>query len=56
MTRSKLGNIWIFSALLFFVSCDRCKVFDLYLEINPQGWVATDTIDFEIAITKIDCI
>lgn len=50
MTISKLGNIWIFSAFLFFVSCDRGKVFDFYLEIDPQGWVATDTIDFEIEI------
>ena len=50
MTRTKLGNICIFSALLFFVSCDRSKVFDLYLEIDSQGWQATDTIGFEFEI------
>ena len=52
MIRSKLGNICIFSALLFFISCDRNKVFDLYLEIDPQGWQATDTIDFEFEINS----
>ena len=50
MTRTKLGNICIFSALLFFVSCDRNKVFDLYLEVDSQGWQATDTIGFEFEI------
>ena len=50
MTRTKLGNICIFSAFLFFVSCDRSKVFDLYLELDSQGWHATDTIGFEFEI------
>jgi len=54
MTRSKLGNICIFGALLFFISCDRNKVFDLYLEIDSQGWQATDTIGFEFEINSQD--
>ena len=40
----------MFSAFLFFVSCDRNKIFDLYLEVDPQGWHATDTIGFEFEI------
>ena len=50
MTATKLGNVCLFSALLFFVSCDRSKVFDLYFEIDSQGWQATDTIGFEFEI------
>ena len=50
MTKTNLGNICIFSTFLFFVSCDRSKVFDLYLEIHSQGWQATDTIGFEFEI------
>jgi len=46
----KLRNIFIFSAFLFFVSCDRSKVFDLYLELDSQGWDVTDTIGFEVEI------
>ena len=50
MTRNKLGNICIFSAFLFFVSCDRSRVFDLYKEVDSQGWDVTDTIGFEVEI------
>ena len=50
MTTIKLVKLCIFCAFLFFVSCDRSKVFDLYLEVDSHGWQATDTIDFEFEI------
>ena len=50
MTTIKLVKLCIFCAFLFFVSCDRSKVFDLYLEIDSQGWQAIDTIGFESEI------
>ena len=50
MTRIKLVNIFIFSAFLFIVSCDRNKVFDSYLEVDSQGWLACDTIGFQFEI------
>ena len=50
MTRTKIGNICIFSAFLFLISCDQSKVFDLYLEVDSHGWQATDTISFEFEI------
>lgn len=50
MIETKLRNIFIFSFFLFFVSCDSSKVFDLYLEVDSQGWDITDTISFEVEI------
>ena len=50
MIGTKHRNIYIFSAFLFFVSCDRSKVFDLYKEVDSQGWDVTDTISFEVEI------
>ena len=50
MTTIKLLKLCIFCAFLFFVSCDRSKVFDLYLEVDSHGWQSTDTIDFEFEI------
>ena len=50
MTTIKLVKLCIFCAFLFLVSCDRSKVFDLYLEVDSQGWQATDTIGFEFEI------
>ena len=50
MIGTKLRNIFILSFFLFFVSCDRSKVFDLYLEVDSQGWDVTDTISFEVEI------
>ena len=50
MTTIKFVKLCIFCAFLFFVSCDRSKVFDLYLEVDSHGWQATDTIDFEFEI------
>ena len=35
---------------LFFGSCDRSKVFDLYKEVDSQGWDVTDTIGFKVEI------
>ena len=50
MTTIKLVKLCMFCAFLFLVSCDRSKVFDLYLELDSHGWQATDTIDFEFEI------
>lgn len=44
----KLNSIAFLFTLISIVSCDSNKVYDAYLPINPDGWLLTDTLVFEV--------
>jgi gliding motility-associated lipoprotein GldH len=48
---SKFGFI---VALLFLVSCDTPKVYDEYQTINSDGWLTTESVDFEIEMDAVE--
>ena len=50
MVKSKLINVCMLCIFLFLVSCDTNKVFDLYKEVDDNGWKSSDTIFFEFEL------
>lgn len=48
MELKNLNKFGLFIALLLLVSCDSNKVFDEYKAISADGWMATESVDFEI--------
>jgi len=48
MAIRNLNKIVLILSLLFVVSCDTNKVYDEYQAINSDGWLSTESIDFEI--------
>ena len=50
MVKRNLNKLGFFTALLFFASCDRSKVFDIYQDIDPNGWSFSEALDFEVEI------
>ena len=50
MVKRNLNKLGFFAALLFFTSCDRSKVFDIYQDIDPNGWSSTEALDFEVEV------
>ena len=50
MVKRNLNKLGFFTALLFFTSCDRSKVFDIYQDIHPNGWSPTEALDFEVEV------
>ena len=49
MTRIKFA-IFVYLVLFYFLFLVISKVFDLYFEVDSQGWQSTDTIGFEFEI------
>ena len=54
MALRHLSKFGFFVALLLLVSCDTPKVYDEYQAIYSDGWLATESVDFEIEMEAVE--
>lgn len=52
MAQINLNKIGVLLALLLFASCDTAKVYEEYQSIPTDGWLTSNSIDFEIEIEE----
>jgi gliding motility-associated lipoprotein GldH len=52
MARINLNNFGLVLVILFLASCDTAKIYDEYQHVPSEGWLTSNSIDFEIEIEE----